>query len=157
MHRKLQASRAALLSKLDDLSECDRGRPMTPTGMNLLGLVKYLAGLEYGYLGESFGYPVPDSMSWVEDGSIWQCAAVWAKPDESSEYWATPVSTGAPAPCRRRHNKQIPTCPRLRRLVAVDWPCSVASLPPGASRRVGLKATRPPRVRPGTAAFAPPS
>ena len=56
LHRKLQASRAVLLSKLEGLSEYDRRRPMTPTGTNLLGLVKHLAGLEYGYLGESFGY-----------------------------------------------------------------------------------------------------
>ena len=85
LHNKLQASRATLLSKLDNLSEYDRRRPMTPTGTNLLGLVKHLAGLEYGYLGESFGYP-PESMSWIEDGSIWQGADMWAKPDESSEY-----------------------------------------------------------------------
>ena len=86
LHRKLQASRAVLLSKLDNLSEYDRRRPMTPTGTNLLGLVKHLAGLEYGYLGESFGHPAPESMSWIEDGSIWQGADMWAKPDESSEY-----------------------------------------------------------------------
>ena len=86
LHRKLQASRAALLSKLDNLSEYDRRRPMTPTGTNLLGLVKHVAGLEYGYLGESFGHPAPESMSWIEDGSIWQGADMWATPDESSEY-----------------------------------------------------------------------
>ena len=86
LHRKLQASRAALLSKLDNLSEYDRRRPMTPTGTNLLGLVKHLAGLEYAYLGEPFGYPAQESMSWIEDGSIWQGADMWAKPDESSEY-----------------------------------------------------------------------
>jgi hypothetical protein len=86
LHRKLQASRAVLLSKLEDLSEYDRRRPMTPTGTNLLGLVKHLAGLEYGYLGESFGYPAPESMSWIEDGSIWRGADMWAAPDESSEY-----------------------------------------------------------------------
>ena len=86
LHRKLQASRAVLLSKLDNLSEYDRRRPMTPTGTNLLGLVKHLAGLEYGYLGESFNRPAPESMSWIEDGSIWQGADMWAKPDESSEY-----------------------------------------------------------------------
>jgi Protein of unknown function (DUF664) len=86
LQRKLQASRAVLLAKLDNLSEYDRRRPMTPTGTNLLGLVKHLAGLEYGYLGDSFGYPAPESMSWVEDGSIWQGADMWAKPDESSEY-----------------------------------------------------------------------
>jgi Protein of unknown function (DUF664) len=86
LHRKLQACRATLLSKLDDLSEYDRRRPMTPTGTNLLGLVKHLAGLEYGYLGESFGHPAQERLSWIDDGSIWQGADMWAKPDESSEY-----------------------------------------------------------------------
>jgi hypothetical protein len=86
LHHKLEASRAGLLSKLGDLSEYDRRRPMTPTGTNLLGLVKHLAGLEYGYLGESFGHPAPESMSWIEDGSIWNGADMWAKPEESSEY-----------------------------------------------------------------------
>ena len=86
LHRKLQGSRAVLLAKLGNLTEYDRRRPMTPTGTNLLGLVKHLAGLEYGYLGESFGYPAPESMPWVEDGSIWQGADMWAKASESSEY-----------------------------------------------------------------------
>jgi hypothetical protein len=86
LHRNLQASRATLLSKLDDLNEYDRRRPMTATGTNLLGLVKHLAGLEYGYLGESFGRPAPETMSWIEDGSIWQGADMWARPEESSEY-----------------------------------------------------------------------
>src|SRR6266567_4520958 len=70
LHRKLQAARAALLSRLEDLGEYDRRRPMTATGTNLLGLVKHLAVLEYGYLGESLGRPAPETMSWVEDGSI---------------------------------------------------------------------------------------
>jgi hypothetical protein len=86
LHRKLQAGRAALLSRLEDLDEYDLRRPMTPTGTNLLGLVKHLAGLEYGYLGESLGYPAPETMSWIEDDSIWQGADMWARPDESSEY-----------------------------------------------------------------------
>jgi hypothetical protein len=86
LHRKLRASRAVMLTKLDHLTEYDRRRPMTPTGTNLLGLVKHLAGLEYLYLGESFGYPAPEAMSWIEDGSIWQGADMWAKPEETSEY-----------------------------------------------------------------------
>jgi hypothetical protein len=86
LHRKLQASRATVLSKLENLSEYDRRRPMTPTGTNLLGLVKHLAGLEYEYLGASFGRPAPETMAWIEDGSIWQGADMWAKPDESSDY-----------------------------------------------------------------------
>jgi Protein of unknown function (DUF664) len=86
LHRTLRAGRATVLSKLEDLSEYDRRRPMTPTGTNLLGLVKHLAGLEYGYLGETFGHPAPERMSWIDDGSIWQGADMWARPDESSEY-----------------------------------------------------------------------
>lgn len=86
LQRSLQASRAAMLSKLDGLGEYDLRRPMTPTGTNLLGLVKHLAGLEYGYLGESFGRSAPGTLPWVQDGSIWQGADMWARPEESSEY-----------------------------------------------------------------------
>lgn len=53
LHRKLLAGRAGLISRLEGLTEYDMRRPMTPTAANLLGLVKHLAGLEYGYLGDS--------------------------------------------------------------------------------------------------------
>ncbi|MEV7341424.1 DinB family protein [Streptomyces sp. NPDC093544] len=86
LHRKLQAHRAGLLGKLADLSEYDLRRPLTPTGTNLLGLIKHLAGVEYEYLGGSFKRPAPETMSWIEDGSIWEGADMWATPDESSEY-----------------------------------------------------------------------
>jgi hypothetical protein len=86
LHTHLEDVRNALVWKVEGLDEEDRRRPMTPTGTNLLGLVKHLAGLEYGYLGESFGRPAPETMSWIEDGSIWQGADMWARPDESSEY-----------------------------------------------------------------------
>ncbi|NEE26132.1 DUF664 domain-containing protein, partial [Streptomyces sp. SID7982] len=48
----LQNARDALLWKLDGLSEYDIRRPLTPTGTNLLGLVKHVAGIELGYLGD---------------------------------------------------------------------------------------------------------
>jgi hypothetical protein len=86
LHDKLREGRAALLSRLDGLGEYDLRRPMTPTGTNLLGLVKHLAGLEYGYLGESLGRPGPESLPWIEDGSIWDGADMWALPGESSGY-----------------------------------------------------------------------
>ena len=86
LHHKLQAARAGVLSKLEGLSEYDMRRPMTGTGTNLLGLVKHLAGLEYGYLGESFNRPSPEVMSWIEDDSIWEGADMWATSSESSEY-----------------------------------------------------------------------
>jgi Protein of unknown function (DUF664) len=86
LHDKLREGRAALLSRLDGLGEYDLRRPMTPTGTNLLGLVKHLAGLEYGYLGESLGRPGPEVLPWIEDGSIWDGADMWALPGESSGY-----------------------------------------------------------------------
>jgi hypothetical protein len=46
-----------LLWKLDGLPEYDIRRPLTPTGTNLLGLVKHLGGVEAGYFGDTFGRP----------------------------------------------------------------------------------------------------
>ncbi|MEW2552996.1 DinB family protein [Streptomyces zhihengii] len=86
LHRKLREARAGLLSRLDGLDEYDLRRPLTPSGTNLLGLVKHLAGLEYTYLGESFGRPAPEKLAWVEDGSVWDGADMWARADESSDY-----------------------------------------------------------------------
>jgi uncharacterized damage-inducible protein DinB len=59
LHRYLRNSRRALLWKLDGLSEYDIRRPMTPTGTNLLGLVKHCAVVESGYFGEIVGRPFP--------------------------------------------------------------------------------------------------
>jgi hypothetical protein len=83
----LQSSRAVMLAKLDGLSEYDRRRPLTPSGTNLLGLVKHLAGLEYGYLGASFGRPPIERPSWFRDDPYDEID-MWATPDESSDYIA---------------------------------------------------------------------
>jgi hypothetical protein len=48
LHRYLQTAREVLLWKLDGLSEYNVRRPMTPTGTNLLGLVKHVASVEAG-------------------------------------------------------------------------------------------------------------
>jgi hypothetical protein len=83
LHQGLQATRQELLSRLEGLGEYDLRRPMTPTGTNLLGLVKHLAGLEYIYLGASFGRPAPETLPpWDESDPN---AEMWARPDESSE------------------------------------------------------------------------
>ena len=52
LHLYLQSARDALLWKLEGLSEYDIRRPLTPTGTNLLGLVKHVASVELGYLGD---------------------------------------------------------------------------------------------------------
>ncbi|TWD83906.1 uncharacterized protein DUF664 [Kribbella amoyensis] len=86
LHQKLRESRAAILANLDGLGEYDLRRPLVPSGTNLLGLVKHLAGLEYSYLGGCLGRSAGEKLAWVEDGSIWDGADMWPLPSESSEY-----------------------------------------------------------------------
>lgn len=78
----LQEGRDALLFKLDGLPEYDLRRPLTPTGTNLLGLVKHLAYVEMGYFGPVFGRSVPEVSAWMaEEGE--DNADMWATPEES--------------------------------------------------------------------------
>lgn len=51
----LRRHRDAVLWKLEGLDDEQVRRPMTPTGTNLLSIVKHLASVEYGYLTEAFG------------------------------------------------------------------------------------------------------
>jgi uncharacterized damage-inducible protein DinB len=84
LQRYLQRSRDVLLWKLDGLSEYDIRRPMTGTGTNLLGLVKHVAGVEAGYLGETFGRPFPESIPWLADDAE-PNSDMFATPEESPE------------------------------------------------------------------------
>jgi hypothetical protein len=85
LHRYLQASRESVLSSIDGLTEYDIRRPMTPSATNLLGLIKHLAGIELGYLGDSVGRPSPVRLPWVDDESIWDSADMWATAEETRE------------------------------------------------------------------------
>ncbi|GIG21981.1 hypothetical protein Cch01nite_27050 [Cellulomonas chitinilytica] len=80
LHQYLRIRRDDLLRKLDGLGEYDVRRPMTPTGTNLLGLVKHVASVQVGYFGETFGRPSDVVLPWqVEggdpDGDMWVTAA----------------------------------------------------------------------------------
>ncbi|MFF6959279.1 MULTISPECIES: DUF664 domain-containing protein [unclassified Streptomyces] len=81
----LQSARDALLWKLEGLSEYEVRRPMTPTGTNLLGLVKHVASVEFGYLGDTFGRPSGEPLPWLDAGAEAN-ADMWAAADESREY-----------------------------------------------------------------------
>ncbi|MET9384248.1 DinB family protein [Streptomyces sp. NPDC002928] len=85
LHFYLQSARDALLWKLEELSEYDIRRPLTPTGTNLLGLVKHAASVELGYLGDTFGRPSGEPLPWLEDGAE-PNADMWATADESREH-----------------------------------------------------------------------
>lgn len=86
LRRDLQAGRDALLWKLDGLSEYDVRRPMTPTGTNLLGLVKHVAFVELGYFGGVFGRPAPEAQAWIDDDGGEPNWDLWATADESREH-----------------------------------------------------------------------
>jgi hypothetical protein len=83
LHSYLQSAREAVLWKLDGLPECDIRRPLTPTGTNLLGLVKHLGGVEAGYFGDTFGRPFGEQLpaGFEEDA------------EPHAEFWATAVET----------------------------------------------------------------
>jgi hypothetical protein len=85
LRRYLRDAREALLWKLEGLCEYDVRRPLTPTGTNLLGLVKHLATVELGYLGDVFGRPSGIPLPWVEEGAEAN-ADMWATAEESREF-----------------------------------------------------------------------
>lgn len=80
----LQFARDALVWKLEGLSTYDMRRPLTPTGTNLLGLVKHAAGVEFGYLGDTFGRPSGQVLPWLDEDAEAN-ADMWATADESRE------------------------------------------------------------------------
>lgn len=82
--RYLQVAREAMIWKLEGLGEHDVRRPLTPTGTNLLGLVKHLASVELGYFVECFGRPLPVALPWdAEDAG--PNDDLWATPEQSRD------------------------------------------------------------------------
>lgn len=77
----LALRRADLLGKLDGLGEYDIRRPLTPTGTNLLGLVKHVASVQLEYIGLVFGRP-GRPLPWMDDDAP-DNADMWATEDES--------------------------------------------------------------------------
>lgn len=77
--RYLRSEREALLWKLEGLGERELRLPRTPTGTSLLGLIKHCAGVEHGYVVESFGRTSPA-----------QPAAVDFEADPNGDFRAAP-------------------------------------------------------------------
>jgi uncharacterized damage-inducible protein DinB len=84
LHRYLKSAREAMVWKLDGLPEYDLRRPLTPTGTNLLGLVKHLASVEDGYFGDVFGRPSGEPLPWFAPDAE-PNADMWAAADESRD------------------------------------------------------------------------
>ncbi|MFG2620821.1 DinB family protein [Streptomyces sp. NPDC048507] len=84
LHVYLRDARDVLLWKLEGLSEYDVRRPVTPSGTNLLGLVKHATGAEAMYFGATFGRPFDAPGLWIT-GDAEPNADLWVTPDETRE------------------------------------------------------------------------
>ncbi len=82
LHNYLRGARETLVWKLDGLGEYDIRRPMTPTGTNLLGLVKHNASTQLRYFGDVFGRSHDVSLSWLARNA-----------EPNAEFWAAPHET----------------------------------------------------------------
>jgi Protein of unknown function (DUF664) len=78
LHNDLRRAREVMVWKLDGLPEYDIRRPLTPTGTNLLGLVKHVATWEARYLGDVFGRPFPEPLPRWDDPAA-----------DGTDFWAT--------------------------------------------------------------------
>lgn len=89
LHHYLQEARDAVLWKLEGLGERDVRLPRTPTGTNLLGIVRHCANVEIGYFGPTFGraWPDPSEPLFVSDDE--------ADTDPQADWWVpADISTG---------------------------------------------------------------
>lgn len=77
----LDRHRDVVLWKLEGLDDDALRRPMVPSGTTLLGLVKHLAGVEYGWFCETFGRPT-EPLPFDEDDPE---ADLRVEPGESTE------------------------------------------------------------------------
>ena len=85
LHHYLQAGRDALLWKLEGLGSRDLRLPRTPTGTNLIGIVKHVANVEIAYFGDVFGREWPTSQERVSQQD-WET-------DPQADWYATESET----------------------------------------------------------------
>ena len=77
----LDRHRDAILWKLEGLGDDDLRRQMTPSGTSLLGLIKHLAAVEYGWFCDTFGRET-EPLPFDDDDPD---ADVRIRPDETTE------------------------------------------------------------------------
>ena len=83
LHSYLRGARDTLVWKLDGLGEYDIRRPLTPTGTNLLGLVKHSTATHRNYFGDVFARP--SAALGLPEADAEPYAEFWARPDESRD------------------------------------------------------------------------
>ncbi|MEV6347670.1 DinB family protein [Actinoplanes sp. NPDC051851] len=81
----LRETREDLIWKLDGLSEREARLPRTPTGNNLLGIVKHCLNVEAAYFGRTFGREFPDVGELVPESAY--------EKDPQADWYATADET----------------------------------------------------------------
>ncbi|MFC0006164.1 DinB family protein [Micromonospora siamensis] len=83
----LRGNRDDLIAKLDGLTEREARLPGTPTGTNLLGIVKHCLNVEAGYFGPTFGrrFPTPEELVSDEEFEADPQADWYAREDETKD------------------------------------------------------------------------
>ncbi len=118
--QQLDFHRATLLRKLEGLDGEPLRRPMTASGLSLLGLVKHLTETEHGWFLQIYGgLPEPDLFSTDSDPDAEFCVS----PDETADALA---------------EQYLQTCERARAVVAAGGLDDVVTTPSGAE--VNLRA-----------------
>ena len=87
LHGYLRHAREALLWKLVGLDERELRMPRTPTGTNLLGIVKHSLHVEAGYFGATFARPWPSPEELVTE-EMWEV-------DPQADWYATEAESAA--------------------------------------------------------------
>lgn len=86
LHLHLADARDALIWKVEGLDEAERRRPMTPSGTNLVGLVKHMTWIEGWYLCEFFERDRPRlAWEWEVDATWGHHSHLYAKPEETTD------------------------------------------------------------------------
>ncbi|HVX44473.1 MAG TPA: DinB family protein [Mycobacteriales bacterium] len=80
LHESLDRHREVVLWKLKGLDDAQLRRPMVPSGTNLLGLVKHLASVQFGWFCSCFGR----QSEWIEWDPDDYDADARIKPSEST-------------------------------------------------------------------------
>jgi uncharacterized damage-inducible protein DinB len=112
--QQLDFHRATLLRKLDGLTDEPLRRPMTASGLSLLGLVKHLAETEHGWFLKTYaGLPEPDLFPAGSDPD----ADFRVRPDETTDAVV---------------GQYLRTCERAREVVAAGRLDDVVTTPSGA-------------------------
>lgn len=81
----LRRAHRAVLRAVHGVSEYDARRPLTPTGSNLLGIVKHLAIVELEYVASCAGFASDLGTPWEDTTDVEDNSDLWLTADESAE------------------------------------------------------------------------